>query len=166
MTMAIDNQQRFGGINFDHMPYANAPQFTNPWSSSSAPTQNHSLYASPHNLNPNLGLNNMSKQQAPRINSNISIGSYVSVPVTAASAGSHLLADIYSSQDLLTMPQDLLSPNRSSIYRTEAAYWRASSSVQHNSAPTSTPYCPMGYAPAPVRSTYAIQQQEHSRRLS
>jgi len=164
--MAIDNQQRFGGMNFDHMPYPNAPQFTNPWSSSSAPAQSHSLYASSHNLNPNLGLDNMSKQQAPRMNSNVSMGSYASVPVTAASAGSPLLADVYGSQDLLTMPQDLLSPNRSSVYGTEAAFSSAPSPVHHNYAPTSTPYDSMGYAPAPVRSTYAIQQQEHSRRLS
>jgi hypothetical protein len=164
--MAIDNQQRFGGMNFDHMPYSNTPQFTNPWNSSSAPAQSHSLYASSHNLNPNLGLDNMSKQQAPRMNSNVSMGSYASVPVTAASAGSPLLADVYGSQDLLTMPQDLLSPNRSSVYGTEAAYSSAPSPAHHNYAPTSTPYDSMGYAPAPVRSTYAIQQQEHSRRLS
>jgi hypothetical protein len=153
MTVAIDNQQRFGDMNFDHMPYANAPQFTNPWCSSSAPAQSHSLYASSHILNPNLGLNNMSKQQAPRMNSNLYMGS-------------SLLADVYGSHDLLTMPQDLLSPNPSSIYRTEGAYLSTPSLLHHNYTPTSTPYDSMGYAPAPVRSTYAIQQQEHSRRLS
>jgi hypothetical protein len=169
MTMAIDNQQRFGGMNFDHMPYSNSPQFTNPWTSSSAPSQSHSLYASQHNLSPNLGLEAVAKQQhAQRMNSNVSMGSYASVPVTAASAGSPLLADVYGSQDLLTMTQDLLSPNRTmSIgYGNEAAYTSAPSPVHSNYAPTSTPYESMGYAPAPVRSTYALQQQENSRRLS
>lgn len=170
MTMAIDNQQRFGGMNFDHMSYSNPPQFTNPWSaSSSSPAQNHSLYASSHNINPSLGLENSiaKQQQPPRVNSNVSMGSYASVPMSAASAGSPLLADVYSSQDLLTMPQDLLSPTRSvsTGYGNENAYSNAPSPV-HNYAPTSTPYEHMGYAPAPVRSTYAIQQQQDSRRLS
>jgi len=174
MTMAIDNQQRFGGMNFDHMPYSNPPQFTNPWTSSSSPAQTQSLYASSHNLNPNLGLESIGKQQqqqqqqqASRISNNASMGSYASVPITAASAGSPLLADVYGSQDLLTTPQDLLSPNpRSSGYGHEATYTSAPSPVHSNYAPTSTPYDSMGYAPAPVRSTYAIQQQENSRRLS
>jgi len=164
--MAIDNQQRFGGMNFDHMPYtASTPQFTNPWTSAA---QSHGLYASSHSLNPNLGLD-LSKQQQPRLNSNVSMGSYASVPITAASAGSPLLADVYTSQDLLTMPQDLLSPNRpvSTGYGNEAAagYANAPSPVHNAYAPTSTPYDSMGYAPAPVRSTYALPQ-DNSRRLS
>ena len=172
--MAIDNQQRFGGMNFDHMPYSTSPQFTNPWTSSSAPAQSHSIYASSHNnINPNLGLDSVAKQQSQRMNSNVSsMGSYASVPITAASAGSSLLADVYGSQDLLTIHQDLLSPNRSmssNAYGNEAAatYTSAPSPV-HSYAPTSTPYDSMGYAPAPVRSTYAIQQQaqDNSRRLS
>ncbi|PMD25188.1 hypothetical protein NA56DRAFT_565644 [Hyaloscypha hepaticicola] len=167
MTMAIDNQQRYGGMNFDHMPYSNTPQFTNPWTSS-APAQSHSLYASSHNLNPNLGLEGLSKQQHTRMNSNVSMGSYASVPITAASAGSPLLADVYGSQDLLTMPQDLLSSNRSvsTGYGSEVGYANAASPVHNAYAPTSTPYDSMGYAPAPVRSTYALPQQDNSRRLS
>jgi len=147
--MAIDNQQRFGGMNFDHMPYSNPPQFTNPWTSS-APAQSHSLYASSHNLNPNLGLDGLTKQQQQsRMNSNVSMGSYASVPITAASA-------------------DLLSANRSvsTGYGNEAGYANAPSPVHNAYAPTSTPYDSMGYAPAPVRSTYALQQQDNSRRLS
>jgi hypothetical protein len=35
-NLTIDNQQRFGGMNFDHMPYTNGPQFSNPWSSASS----------------------------------------------------------------------------------------------------------------------------------
>jgi hypothetical protein len=172
MTMAIDNQQRFSGMNFDHMPYSNPPQFTNPWTSSPAPAQSHSLYASSHNINPNLGLDAVAKQQSQRMNSNVSsMGSYASVPVSAASAGSSLLAVVYGSQDLLTMPQDLLNQNRSMSstgYGNEAAAYSSAPSPVHNYAPTSTPYDSMGYAPAPIRSTYAIQQQaqDNSRRLS
>jgi hypothetical protein len=146
--MAIDNQQRFGGMNFDHMSYPNPPQFTNPWSAASSPAQSHSLYAPSHNLNPNLGLD-IGKQQPPRMNSNVSsMGSYVNVPISAASA-------------------DLLSPSRSvsTGYGNENAYSSAPSPV-HSYAPSSTPYDSMGYAPAPVRSTYALQQQDNSRRLS
>jgi hypothetical protein len=163
--MAVDNQQRFG-INFDHMPYSNPPQFTNPWTSSSAPAQSHSLYASSHNLSPNLGLD--AKQQHAPQRMSVSMRSYASVPITTASAGSPLLADVYGSQDLLTMQQDLLSPNRSMStgYANEAGYTSAPSPVHSNYAPTSAPYESMGYAPAPVRSTYAIQQQENQRRLS
>ncbi|KAG4426584.1 hypothetical protein IFR04_000015 [Cadophora malorum] len=169
--MAIDNQQRFGGMNFDHMSYPNPPQFTNPWTATSSPSQNHSLYASSHsNLHPNLGLDIKHEQQpqAPRMNSTASMGSYASVPISAASAGSPLLADVYGSQDLLTMPQDLLSPSRSvsTGYGDNHHPYSSAPSPAHNAyAPTPTPYETMGYAPAPVRSTYAIQQ-DNSRRLS
>ena len=156
-------------MNFDHMPYTAPPQFTNPWTSASAPSQSHSLYASSqHNLPPNLGLESVAKQQhAQRMSSNVSMGTYASVPVTAASAGSPLLAD-YGSQDLLTMTQDLLSPNRSLSmgYGNDAAYTSAASPVHSTYAPAPSPYESMGYAPAPVRSTYAIQQHDNSRRMS
>merc|ERR1712093_317876 len=152
MTMAIDNQQRFGGMNFDHMSYPNPPQFTNPWTATSSPSQNHSLYASSHsNLHPNLGLDIKHEQQpqAPRMNSTASMGSYASVPISAASA-------------------DLLSPSRSvsTGYGDNHHPYSSAPSPAHNAyAPTPTPYETMGYAPAPVRSTYAIQQ-DNSRRLS
>jgi hypothetical protein len=167
--MTIDNQQRFGGMNFDHMPYTNTPQFTNPWNSSSAPSQSSSLYASSHNLNhEGLPKQHQPQPQPPRMHSNVSMGSYANIPITAASAGSSLLTDVYGSQDLLTMPQDLLSSNRaiSTGYGGEAAYTSAPSPVHTTYAPSATPYESMGYAPAPVRSTYALQQQENSRRLS
>lgn len=164
--MAIDNQQRFG-LNFDHMSYSSQPHFTNPWSTSSAQSQ--SLYAPSHNLNPSLGLDNgLPKQQQPRVNSNVSMGSYASVPMATASAGSPLLTDVYGAQELLTLPQDLLSPTRSvsTGYGNESAYSSAPSPV-HSYAPTSTPYDHIGYAPAPTnRTTYAIAQQDQSRRLS
>jgi hypothetical protein len=170
--MTIDNQQRFGGMNFDHMPYSTthhtSPHFSNPWSASTAPAPTQSIYASA-GINPNLGLDSIAKQQSARLNNNVSMGSYASIPITAASAGSPLLVDVYGSQqDLLTMPQDMLSPSRSlsTGYGSEAAYSSAPSPVHAAYAPTSSPYDSMGYAPAPVRSTYAIPHQEHSRRLS
>jgi hypothetical protein len=161
--MAIDNQQRFGGMNFDHMPYTNPPQFTNPWTSS-APSQTHNVYATSHNIK--LEGINQQPQAPPRMSSNVSMGSYASVPITAA-AGSPLL-DVYGSQDLLTTAQDLLSPNRpmSTGYGHEAPYTSAPSPVHSSYAPTSSPYDNMGYAQAPVRSTYALQSQENARRLS
>ena len=164
--MAIDNQQRFGGMNFDHMPYTSSPQFTNPWTSSSSPSQTHNVYATSHNLSLDNGMKQ--QPQAQRMSNNVSMGSYASVPITAASAGSPLLVDVYGSQDLLTIPQDLLSPNRSMStgYGHEAPYTSAPSPVHSAYAPTSSPYDAMGYAQAPVRSTYAIQAQENSRRLS
>ncbi|PSS23009.1 hypothetical protein M430DRAFT_33638 [Amorphotheca resinae ATCC 22711] len=172
--MAIDNQQRFGGMNFDHMPYTSSPQFTNPWTSSSAPSQSHSLYASSHNLN----LDSIAKQQQqqqqhqqqhqqpPRMHSGV--GSYANVPIPAASAGSPLSTDAYAPHPVLTTPQDLLNANRPMPpgYGNEAAYSSAPSPVHANYPPTTAPYDPIGYAPAPVRSTYAIQQQQDARRLS
>jgi hypothetical protein len=167
--MTIDNQQRFGGMNFDHMSYSNT-QFTNPWNSSSSPAQSHSLYAPSRSITHSLGLD-LSKQQPSRLSSNVSMGSYASVPITAASAGSPLITDVYGSEDLLTMSQDLLSSNRSvsTGYGNESGYSSAPSPVHNAYAPSASPYESMGYAPAPVRSTYAIQQQqqqENARRLS
>ncbi|KAL2065105.1 hypothetical protein VTL71DRAFT_4245 [Oculimacula yallundae] len=149
MTMTIDHQQRFGGMNFDHMSYPNPPQFTNPWSGSSAPSQSHSLYAPSHtNLHPSIGLDIKHEQQASRMNSTASMGSYSSVPISAAS--------------------DLLSPSRSvsaGYGDSHHAYSSAPSPAHNAYAPAPTPYETMGYAPAPVRSTYAIPQ-DNSRRLS
>lgn len=142
--MAIDNQQRFGGITFDHMSYTNTPQFTNPWTSS-PPSQTHNVYATSHNLK----LEGISQQpQASRMSNNVSMGSYASVPITASA--------------------DLLSPNRTMAtgYGHEASYTSAPSPVHSSYPPTSSPYESMGYAQAPVRSTYAIQAQDSARRLS
>jgi uncharacterized Zn-finger protein len=54
-------------------------------------------------------------------------------------------------------------------YGSEAAYSSTQSPVHSTYPPSSTPYESMGYAPAPVRSSYSIpQQQQHdsARRLS
>jgi hypothetical protein len=166
--MTIDNQQRFGGLTFDHMPsYSNTPQFTDPWISNTttAPAQNQSLYAPHHGLN--LGLDSIAKQQAPRAGNHVSMGSYANVPITGVS-GSSPMVDVYASQDLLTIPQDLMNPVQRMQYGNDAAYTRAPSPGQSTYAPTSAPYDSMGYAPAPIRSTYAISPQhaQDTRRLS
>jgi hypothetical protein len=85
MTMAIDHQQRFGGgLNFDHMPYTNTPQFTNPWTSSGP--QSHSIYTSSQ-----IDLKQQQQQQQaqqpqqapPRMHG--SVGSFATVPLPASS---------------------------------------------------------------------------------
>ncbi|RDL34509.1 Uncharacterized protein BP5553_07637 [Venustampulla echinocandica] len=166
MTMAVDNQQRFNGMNFDHMHYSQTPQFTNPWNSSSAPPQSQNPYGTCHALNTNAGMDSIGKQQASRIVNNVSMGSYAGVPITAASAGSSLLTDVYGAQDVLTTTQDLLSPVRSSGFGNEVAYTSGPSPVHSNYPSSASPYDSMGYAPAPVRSTYAVPHHEDSRRLS
>lgn len=169
MTMTIDNQQRFGGMNFDHMSYQHPPHFTNPWSSST-PAPNQNLYAPSNHIHPSLGLeikHEPPQQHAPRLSSNASLGSYASVPISASSTGSPLSTDVYGGQDLLTMPQDLLSPSRavSAGYGENQPSYSNAPSPSHNAyAPVPSPYEAMGYAPAPVRSTYTVPQD--SRRLS
>ncbi len=123
--------------------------------------------AQSNNVLPHLNLNGLAKphQQPPppRTNpsSSASMASYGSIPVTAASAGSSLLADGYGQRDLLTMPQDLLSLNRlqhhptsSAAYDTTAYTTAASASpVNATYAASPTPY-QLGYAPAPMRGGF------------
>lgn len=168
MTMAVDNQQRFSGMNFDHMPYSNTPQFTNPWTSS-APAPQQSVYATSqqsHHISP-PSINAIKPDPLPRLSNN-NVG-YAGIPVSATS-GSPPLADLYGSQDLLTMTQDLLSPNRAlplGGFANQTTYTSAASPVHSNYAQSSAPFESMGYAPAPVRSTYALpHQQDTARRLS
>lgn len=188
MTMTIDaNQQRFGHMNFDHMSsYSNQPHFTNPWvpSSSSAGAApqpgSHALFVSNHeapaNGLPHLNLSGLSKhpQHGPRgttTSSSAPMPSYGSVPVTAASAGSTLLADAYGRENLLSVPQDLLSINRLQHPTSTAAYgdtsYTTASPVSATYAPSPTPYDQLGYAQAPVRSTFVLgPEADHSRRYS
>lgn len=147
------------------MPYSTTPQFTNPWTAaSSAPASSQNVYASTqqHIPLPSVGL---MKPELPRLSNN-GVG-YAGVP-SSATSGSTPMTDVYGSQDLLTMTQDLLSPNRAlpiGGYTNQSAY-SAPSPVHSNYAPTTTPFESMGYAPAPVRSTYALPQQDTSRRMS
>ncbi|KAJ9137874.1 C2H2 zinc finger protein encoded by the fle1 (Flexuosa) protein [Pleurostoma richardsiae] len=174
MTMTIDaNQQRFGSLNLGHMSsYSNQPHFTNPWVSSSAPQTNHGMYVSSGGLGSNpLSLDRHAahhhqhpqQQQPPppppsraSTSSNASMASYGSIPVSSASAGSSL---------------NLMSLNRmqtSSAAYGDPAYTTAASPVHATYAASPTPYDGLGYAPAPMRQTFALapEADPHARRYS
>ena len=125
MTLTLDNQSRLGALNFDHMSsYSNPPHFTNPWASgSSGQHGSQGMYSQGVGASLN-GIDSVTKQHAagrPGAGPSASMAPYSSIPVTAASsAGSTLMADVYEQQDLLNMPQDLLSLNR--MQTTSAAY--------------------------------------------
>jgi hypothetical protein len=93
--------------------------------------------------------------------------SFTSIPVTAAS-----VPDVYGQQSSLNATQDLLSLNRlqhptSSAGYGDAAYTTAASPVSATYAASPTPYDQLGYAPAPMRNTFALAPDaEHSRRYS
>ncbi|KAI1808351.1 hypothetical protein F4811DRAFT_571340 [Daldinia bambusicola] len=175
MTMTLDNQSRLGALNFDHMSsYSNPPHFTNPWAAGSSNQHHgsHGMYS--QGLGANLGgLDSMAKQHAARTGtSGVSMASYGSIPVTASSAGSTLMADLYGQQDLLNMPQDLLSLNR--MQTTSAGYGEPAYATATAASPVSATYSASpssydgvsGYAPAPMRSTFALAPEADNRRYS
>jgi hypothetical protein len=174
MTLTLDtNQQRFGALPFDHMSSyssSSSPQFTNPWSStaSTAPTTSHALYPGLNaHHNPNLGLDSL-KQQAVRAGTG---SSYGAIPVTSASAGSAPVALSFGRQDLLTMPQDLLSLNRlqnAPASYGDAAYTTASPVHPSYAAVAPANYDALSYSGAPLRSGYALAAPEadNTRRFS
>ncbi|KAH9909173.1 hypothetical protein F4778DRAFT_776334 [Xylariomycetidae sp. FL2044] len=168
MTMTLDNQSRLGALNFDHMSsYSNPPHFTNPWASSqSGQPSGQGMYS--HSLSANMGgLDSLAKQHGSRTSTNSSapMAPYGSIPVTNSSAGSALVTDVYGQQDLLNMPQDLLSLNR--MQTTSAAYGEPTYATATAASPVNATYSASpssydgvaGYAPAPMRSTFALQQQ-------
>lgn len=105
--------------------------------------------------------------------SNTSMASYGSLPVTAAPAASAPMASVYRQHDLLSMPQDPFSslsrlqpPSTSAAYDT-TAYTSTSSPVTASYATTSaSPYDQLGYAPAPMRGTFALGHEDSARRYS
>ncbi|CAJ2502000.1 Uu.00g048530.m01.CDS01 [Anthostomella pinea] len=174
MTMTLDHQQRLGALNFDHMSsYSNPPHFTNPWTSgSSGQPSSQGLYS--QGLTDG-GLESLAKHHAGRTSTNAggSMAPYGSIPVTASSAGSTLMADAYGQQDLLNMPQDLLSLNR--MQTSSAAYGEPSYATASSASPVNAPYAASpssydgnvaGYAPAPMRSTFALAPEADTRRYS
>ncbi|KZL81308.1 c2h2 finger domain-containing protein [Colletotrichum incanum] len=175
MTMTLDSQQRFGPLNtFDHMSsYAHSsasPQFSNPWANTSSPQAPQGLYAG-HGLGSGLGLERSHTARTSTSSNASSLGSYGQIPVTAASAGSLPMADPLPRTDLLTVPQDILSINRMAATSApaygDAPYATAASPVNGSYTASPTPYETMGYAPAPMRSTFALAPEpEHSRRFS
>ncbi|KAI1248448.1 hypothetical protein MGN70_009646 [Eutypa lata] len=179
MTLTLDNQSRLGALNFDHMSsYSNPPHFTNPWASgSSGQHGSQSMYSQGVGASLN-GIDSVTKQHAagrPTAATSGPMAPYSSIPVTAASSAgsSTLMADVYEQQDLLNMPQDLLSLNRmqttSAPYGEQPSYATATSAspVHATYAASPSPYDGMsGYAPAPMRSTFALAPDAENRRYS
>lgn len=97
---------------------------------------------------------------------------YGSLPVTATSGASAPISGVYRQHDMLSMPQDAFSLNRLQQPTTSAAYdasayTSSASPVNASYAPTSaSPYEQLGYAPAQMRGTFAIGQEDSSRRYS
>jgi uncharacterized Zn-finger protein len=152
MTMTIDHQRQFGALSFDHMPYSNTPQFTNPWTTTtttSGPAPNSNPYAP--SISPNLALTNLGKQPATRVKNEYM--PYNTVPIAATT--------------------DLMNTNRmqnsTATYVNDAASYSNAPSPAHSYA-SSAPYESMGYVPAPVRSSqFSLQppaQADNQRRLS
>lgn len=172
MTMTLDHQQqqRYGAVNFDHMSSYHSPHFTNPWQSGSSPPHaGQGMYQQPLTS----GLDILAKQHSSRTSApSSSMASYGTIPVTAGSAGSTLMADVYGQQDLLNMSQDLLSLNR--LQTTSAAYGEptyatTSAPSVHSTyaaSPPSFDHGLPGYAAAPVRSTFALAPEADHRRYS
>ncbi|KAI1368529.1 hypothetical protein F5Y08DRAFT_245420 [Xylaria arbuscula] len=178
MTMTLDNQSRLGALHFGHMSsYQNSPQFTNPWNSGSAGHHGHHGMYSQGGMSHNLGaLDSMAKHHPanrPSATTGVSMASSYggSIPVTSSAAGSTHMADVYEQPDLLNMPQDLLSLNRmqtTSAAYGEPSYATATPSPVHAtySASPSSYDSVSGYAPAPMRSTFALAPEADSRRYS
>ncbi|KAF6829951.1 C2H2 type zinc finger domain-containing protein [Colletotrichum musicola] len=178
MTMTLDShQQRFGPLSLGHMssyaPSSASPQFSDPWANTSSPQAPNGLYAvaNGHGLSSGLGLDRSHTARTSTSSNASSLGSYGQIPVTAASAGSLPMADPLPRTDLLTVPQDLLSINRMAATSApaygDAPYATAASPVNGSYTASPTPYDAMGYAPAPMRSTFALAPEpEHSRRFS
>lgn len=100
------------------------------------------------------------------------MASYASMPVTAASQSSPLVAGVYGRHDSLSMGQDILNINSRLQHPTtsagygEPSYTTATTPVTATYATSSAPY-ELGYAPAPMRGTYALgPEPDQSRRYS
>ncbi|RWA12440.1 hypothetical protein EKO27_g2657 [Xylaria grammica] len=153
--------------------YSNSPHFTNPWGTSSTSQHSHHGMYSQGSIGPNLGgLDSMAKHHPanrPSTNTSASMASYGNIPVTSSAAGSTHMADVYEQQDLLNMPQDLLSLNRmqtTSAAYGEPSYATATPSPVHAtySASPNSYEGVSGYAPAPMRSTFALAPEADNRR--
>lgn len=156
MAMTMDQQQsrHLGAMGFENMPYSTPqPHFTNPWSASSSGASNSHLFATSLGTN-SIGFDAIAKQQASRANS-VSVP-YSSIPTSAPAMGS---ANGYSNgpynQEMLGLPQDLLTPR--STY--DQAYTSAPSQTSSAYPPTSAPY--LG-----TYSGLPQQSQDDTRRLS
>ncbi|ODA78326.1 hypothetical protein RJ55_05707 [Drechmeria coniospora] len=146
MTMTLDTsrQQRFGPpLNFNYAAHAQAPVFSNPWSSNSSPSHSsaaasHPLYAVSHHHQHSIG------SHAGMVTIKDRVGSASAMAAYGPMAPS---ADIMGMSRLQTTSASYGDPS----YATTAP--RVSSHGGHFAASSAAPYEAMGYAPAPVRST-------------
>ncbi|KAK4117172.1 hypothetical protein N656DRAFT_793691 [Canariomyces notabilis] len=188
MTMTIDhNQRRFGSLHFEHMSsYSGHPHFTDPWApspSTAGPSpasqsgSQQSLYINNHQDGaglPHLNLAPLPKhpQHSSRAGSSTSMAPYGALQVSAASAGSPSMAGVYRPQDLLPVSQDhLLGVNRLQHQTTSAAYdtsayTSTASPVNATYTSSSSPYDQLGYAQASMRGSFALGNEDSSRRYS
>lgn len=154
MTLTLDNQSRLGALNFDHMSsYSNPPHFTNPWASgSSGQHGGQSMYS--QGVGPSLnGIDSVTKHAAgrPGPGTSGSMAPYSSIPVTAASS-----ADLLSLNRMTTS-----APYGEQSYATATA----PSPVHGTYSASPSPYDGLpGYAPAPMRSTFALAPEADNRR--
>ena len=139
--MAIDNNQRhgLGSLQFDHMPYSGAPQFNNPWPTSSPAYSSSVCY------------DGLSKQATSRPTTMTM--PYTSLPATAPAVATASYASVpFQHSDMMTSSQ----PSYEQNYTTAPA--PASTYTSSNST-----YAPM----SSYGQSLAQQQQEQSqRRLS
>lgn len=127
MTMEQSSNRHLGSIGFDHIPYGNGPQFTNPWSPA-----NGQIFGGGMNSN-HSGFDNIAKSQNART-SPPSIP-YSSLPTTTSMTATYQNSP-YPQPDLVRMSQDLVNQNAHSY---DQGYSAAPSAVG-SFAPTSAPY--------------------------
>jgi hypothetical protein len=163
MALRIDTSPRYGQMAFDSYPAsAGSPHYSDHWPATG--------YASSQTLGSNLGLNSLSRHHGGRtsVSSTSSLASYDSLPSTTATT-SVPLSGAYAQQDILGM-QNLLSLNRlpavTAATYAEPTYTTAASPIHPSYAATAAPYDALGYNPAPLRSTFAMDADAQSRRYA
>ncbi|KAI1002271.1 hypothetical protein K3495_g5928 [Podosphaera aphanis] len=168
MAMAMDNQQRYGGITFENMNYTSAPQFNHPWPTSTTSPANHGIYASSqHNMHHNLSLDvkpipqhnmnhNLSLDVKPipqhNMNHNLSLD-VKPIPQHRRQSGNMACSyatvpitststgnsiEAYSPHQLLPTSQDLLNTSRSVSSAYDSSY--ATSHSPGSAPPTQSSY--------------------------
>ncbi|KAL9077677.1 MAG: hypothetical protein Q9161_000049 [Pseudevernia consocians] len=161
MAMTMDRNHHLSGMNFDHMSYANSPQFTNPWSSSQSAPHVSQLFPSSMGTS-NAGFDALKSQ--PNARSTTSSMPYSSVPASAPSMSATNGYTSYATSNLLDLSQDLLKPEfPRSTY--EQGYSAAPSSAA-SYAPTSAPYVSSYSTLAQPQQADEIRRLSHSSSVS
>ena len=156
--MTLDQRSHhLGGINFDHLPYANSPQFSDPWASSQSASHAPQLFPT------SIGTSNAgydALKQQPNSRSTATSIAYSSAPANAPTMPATNTFTPYASSNLLDMSQDLLKPEfPRSTY--EQGYSAAPSSI-NSYPPTSAPYVGSYGTLAPPHQSDDIRRLSHS----